>query len=361
MIAPGSTIGIVGGGQLGRMLAIAAAQLGYKCHIFDSHEDCPAAQVSARFTRAAYADMDALREFGRSVDIVTYEFENLPVAALDVLGEKLRPSTRSLAIAQDRAREKAFIEGCGARVAEWRQVGSIEDVHAAIAAIGVPLVLKTRRYGYDGKGQAWARSPEEAAEAWRAIGEEPAIAEAAVDFDAEFSVIVARWADGGHAFWDSPENVHEGGILRRSTVPCTDAVAHQIPEAREAALRIAEALGHVGVLTVEFFASESGPVVNEIAPRVHNSGHWTIEGAVTSQFEQHIRAICGLPRGSTELAGSGAVMENLIGDEANRWPEIIADPRAHLHLYGKDEARPGRKMGHVTRVLLTGGEQGSNI
>jgi 5-(carboxyamino)imidazole ribonucleotide synthase len=284
------------------------------------------------------------------VDVATYEFENLPVEPLEVLGDKLRPSTRSLAIAQDRAREKAFIEGCGARVARWEAVASLEDVDDAVDRIGIPLVLKTRRYGYDGKGQAWVRAPEQTEEAWNDIAEEPAVAEAGVDFSAEFSVIVARWADGSHCFWDSPENEHREGILRRSTVHCSEKVAAQVPEAREAALRIAEALGHIGVLTVEFFASDGGPVVNEIAPRVHNSGHWTIEGAVTSQFEQHVRAICDLPPGATDLVGRGAVMDNLIGDEVNRWPEFVADPAAHVHIYGKGEARPGRKMGHVTRV-----------
>jgi 5-(carboxyamino)imidazole ribonucleotide synthase len=351
-VPPGSTIGIVGGGQLGRMLAMAAARLGYTCHILDPSTDGPAAQVSAYFTRAEYGDVAALRKFADSVDVATYEFENLPVAALETLGDKLRPSTRSLAIAQDRAREKSFIEETGARVAPWRAVSSIDELRAAVEEVGTPIVLKTRRYGYDGKGQAWIRKPGEAESAWRTIGEEPAVAEAGVDFVAEFSVIVARWADGSHAFWDSAENEHGEGILRRSTVPCSGAVALQVPEAREAALRIAEALGHIGVLTVEFFASLDGPVVNEIAPRVHNSGHWTIEGAVTSQFEQHIRAICDLPPGSTELVGRGAVMDNLIGDEVNGWPELVADPKAHVHIYGKGEARPGRKMGHVTRVML---------
>ena len=350
IVAPGSTIGIIGGGQLGRMLSIAAAQLGYKCHIFDPHENPPAAQIAATFTRAAYDDVAALRVFAAGVDVATYEFENLPVAALEILGDKLRPSTRSLAIAQDRAREKAFIEGCNGRVASWRKVGSIDEVAAAIAHIGLPLVLKTRRYGYDGKGQAWIRDAADAASAWAAIGEEPAVAEAGVAFVAEFSVIVARWADGRHAFWDCAENEHGDGILRRSTVPCGDAVAVQVAEAREAALHIAEALGHVGVLTVEYFAGADGPVINEIAPRVHNSGHWTIEGAVTSQFEQHIRAICDLPPGATDLAGSGAVMDNLIGADIDRWPELVAEPGLHVHLYGKGEARPGRKMGHVTKV-----------
>jgi 5-(carboxyamino)imidazole ribonucleotide synthase len=350
-VPPGSTIGIIGGGQLGRMLSVAAAQLGYRCHIFDPHEHPPAADVAADFTRAAFDDIEALRRFGDSVAVVTYEFENLPVEPLQVLGEKLRPGTRSLAIAQDRAREKQFIESCRDRVAPWRSVSSIDDINGAIEVIGVPLVLKTRRYGYDGKGQAWIRSPAEAEGAWSAIGEEPAVAEAGVDFTAEFSVIVARWADGRHTFWDSPENEHGDGILRRSTVPCSDAVGLQVTEAREAALRIAEALDHVGVLTIEFFASTDGPVVNEIAPRVHNSGHWTIEGAVTSQFEQHIRAICDLPPGLTGLMRGGAVMDNLIGADVDRWPELVAERGAHVHIYGKGEARPGRKMGHVTRVV----------
>jgi 5-(carboxyamino)imidazole ribonucleotide synthase len=349
-IPPGSTIGIVGGGQLGRMLAMAAAQLGYKCHVFDPHEHPPAADVAAYFTRAAYDDSAALERFAAQVDVATYEFENLPAEPLGALGDKLRPGTRSLAVAQDRAQEKAFIERSGARVAPWREVASLADVTASVLKVGLPLVLKTRRYGYDGKGQAWIRSRREEQAAWQAIGAEPAVAEAAIDFAAEFSVIVARWADGQHAFWDSPRNEHGDGILRRSTVPFNHALAEQVPEARKAALRIAEALGHVGVLTVEFFASADGPVVNEIAPRVHNSGHWTIEGAVTSQFEQHIRAICGLPPGSTDLVGNGAVMDNLIGDEVNRWPELAAEFGAHVHIYGKGEARPGRKMGHVTRV-----------
>ena len=350
MIEPGATIGIIGGGQLGRMLGMAAAQLGYKCHIFDPHERPCAADVAAEFTRAEFDDVEALRRFGDTIDVATYEFENLPVAPLQVLGEKLSPSTRSLAVAQDRAVEKQFIEDCGGRVAPWRAVDRIEDVRNAVGELGCAIVLKTRRYGYDGKGQAWIRSDGESEVAWQAIGEQPAVAESAVDFEAEFSVIVARWADGRHKFWDSAINEHREGILRRSTVPCSALVAGQLAEARKAALAIAEALGHVGVLTVEFFASAEGPVVNEIAPRVHNSGHWTIEGAVTSQFEQHIRAICGLPPGSTALVSGGAVMDNLIGDDVDRWSDLVAEEGAHLHIYGKGEARPGRKMGHVTRV-----------
>jgi 5-(carboxyamino)imidazole ribonucleotide synthase len=351
-IPPGSTIGIIGGGQLGRMLAMAAARLGYKCHILDPNADGPAAQVALRSTRAAFDDVTALREFAAQVDVATYEFENLPVAPLEVLGDKLKPSTRSLAIAQDRAKEKSFIEQCGARVAGWCEISRGNEVDDAAERFGLPLVLKTRRWGYDGKGQAWVRTAQEGAAAWSAIGEEPAIAEAAVDFFAEFSVIVARWANGSHTLWDSAQNEHGDGILRRSTVPSSEAVMLQVAEARDAALRIAEALGHIGMLTVEFFASETGPLVNEIAPRVHNSGHWTIEGAVTSQFEQHIRAICDLPPGSTDLVGSGSVMDNLIGEEVNHWPKLVAEPGLHVHIYGKGEARPGRKMGHVTRVEI---------
>jgi len=350
MIEPGSTIGIIGGGQLGRMLSVAAAQLGFRTHIFDPHERPCAADVAAEFTRAQFDDALALRRFASQVDVITYEFENLPVEPLRWLESKLRPGVQSLAIAQDRATEKAFIERCGARVAPWREVDSLADVTAAVLKVGLPLVLKTRRYGYDGKGQAWVRSRRDEQAGWEAIGQQSAVAEAAIDFLAEFSVIVARWADGRHAFWDSPRNEHGEGILRRSTVPSGDIIVEQVIEAREAALRIAEALGHVGVLTVEFFASRDGPLVNEIAPRVHNSGHWTIEGAVTSQFEQHIRAICDLPPGSTDLAGSGAVTDNLIGQDVDRWPELVGDPGAHVHIYGKGEARPGRKMGHVTRV-----------
>jgi 5-(carboxyamino)imidazole ribonucleotide synthase len=350
MIAPGGTIGIVGGGQLGRMLAIAAAQLGYKCHIFDPHDRPCAAEVAAAFTRATYDDVRALRTFAAAVDVVTYEFENLPVKPLQDVRDKLHPGAKSLAVAQDRAEEKGFIESTGARVAAWRAVANLADVERAVIELGVPIVLKTRRYGYDGKGQAWIRDPAEAAAAWTTIGEEPAVAEAGVKFEAEFSVILARWADGRLTFWDSANNEHRDGILRRSTVPAGNLIAGQVNEARNAAAGIAEALGHVGVLTVEFFASVDGPVVNEIAPRVHNSGHWTIEGAETSQFEQHIRAICDLPPGSTALVGSGAVMDNLIGDEVHGWEKLLEDPVAHVHIYGKGEARPGRKMGHVTRV-----------
>jgi 5-(carboxyamino)imidazole ribonucleotide synthase len=349
-LPPGSTIGIIGGGQLGRMMAMASARLGYRCHIFDPHEAPCAAEVSDKFTRAAFDDVEALRRFGEQCDVVTYEFENLPVEPLSILGDKLRPGTRSLAVAQDRAEEKGFIEGTGARVAPWRAVDSLDDVRSAMSGLGLPLVLKTRRYGYDGKGQAWIRSADEVEAAWEAIGRQPAVAEAGMRFDSEFSVILARAADGNAKAFPLTRNEHDDGILRTSTVPAGPSIDALAGPAIDAARAIAEALGHVGVLTVEFFACADGPVVNEIAPRVHNSGHWTIEGARTSQFEQHLRAILGLPLGDPGLVAAGATMENMIGPDVEQWADFVAEPGAHLHLYNKGEARPGRKMGHVTRI-----------
>jgi 5-(carboxyamino)imidazole ribonucleotide synthase len=353
-IAPGGTIGIIGGGQLGKMLALAAARFGYTCHIFAPDEASCAAAVSAAFTRGDFADAEALALFAASVDVVTYEFENVPAASLQAIASKLRPGVASLQIGQERAREKEFIESTGARVGGWIRVDSEDDLALAERKLGLPLVLKTRMLGYDGKGQAWARSAGSGTQAWEAIGRQPAIAEAGVDFDCEFSVVLARDCDGNVAVWDLPRNHHEAGILRRSTVPAGPLVDRHCAQSIEAATAIAESLGHVGVLTVEFFATPEGPLVNEIAPRVHNSGHWTIEGSVTSQFEQHIRAICGLPLGSTALTGETAVMENLLGDEVESWPGLVAEPGAQVHLYGKGEPRPGRKMGHVTRVTHPG-------
>jgi len=350
IVPPGSTIGIVGGGQLGRMMAVAATQLGYRCHIFAPEEAPCAASVAAEHTWAAFDDGEALARFAAAVDVVTYEFENLPVAQLAALGPKMRPGTRSLASAQDRAIEKEFIESVGGRVAPWRTVDGPADLEAAIAVLGSPIVLKSRRFGYDGKGQAWVRDASEAREAWDAIGTSSAIAEAAIDYHSEFSVLLARTESGESAVWDSPRNTHESGILRRSELPAGDQIERQVEEADDIARRIADALDHIGVMTVEFFACADGPLVNEIAPRVHNSGHWTIEGAETSQFEQHIRAVCGLPLGSTKRAARHVTMDNLIGDEANDWLALTAEPGAHVHLYGKGEPRPGRKMGHVTRL-----------
>jgi 5-(carboxyamino)imidazole ribonucleotide synthase len=350
MIPPGSTIGIIGGGQLGKMLAVAAAQLGYKCHIFEPGTSPCAADVAAEFTRADYADAAALKRFADSVDVATYEFENVPAASLEVIASKLRPGVASLQIGQERALEKEFIESTGARVGPWMRVDAEADAIEAEQRLGTPLVLKTRRLGYDGKGQAWADRPGSAVEAWDAIGRQPAVAEARIDYECEFSVVLARGEDGAVAVWDLPLNDHENGILRRSTVPAGEAVERHRDEAIGVATAIAEALGHIGVLTVEFFACRDGPIVNEIAPRVHNSGHWTIEGSVTSQFEQHIRAICGLPLGPTARTGASAVMENLLGDEIEEWPRLVAEPGAHVHIYGKGQHRPGRKMGHVTRI-----------
>ena len=349
-LAPGSTIGILGGGQLGRMMALAAARLGYSCHILDPHEHPCAAEVSARFTRAEFDDEEALRGLAEQCDVITYEFENIPVAPLAVLGDKLAPSARSLEVAQDRAAEKRFLESCGVRVAPWCEIDGQQDIVAALDALGSPILLKSRRYGYDGKGQAWVQHADDAAAAWEAIGRQPAVAEARMSFDAEFSVILARGSNGETAAFPLTRNEHEAGILRTSTVPAGTEIDAMAPIAIAAAKAIEEKLGHVGVLTVEFFACAEGPVVNEIAPRVHNSGHWTIEGAHTSQFEQHLRAILGLPLGDPSLVSSGATMENLIGPDVERWAELVAEPGADLHLYGKGEARPGRKMGHVTRL-----------
>jgi 5-(carboxyamino)imidazole ribonucleotide synthase len=352
MIPPGSTIGIIGGGQLGKMLAVAAAQLGYKCHIFEPGAAACAADVAAEFTQARYDDVEALRRFADSVDVATYEFENVPATSLAVIESKLRPGVASLKVGQERGVEKSFIESTGARVGPWMCIDSEEDCAEAEQRIRTPLVLKTRRMGYDGKGQVWALEPGSVHEAWEAIGRQPAIAERRIDFDCEFSVVLARGLDGQSVTWDLPLNDHDNGILRCSTVPAPESVNRHRDEAVRVAKGIADALDHVGVITVEFFATADGPLVNEIAPRVHNSGHWTIEGSVTSQFEQHIRAICGLPFGSTDLAGRSASMENLLGDEIHDWPRLVAEPGAHVHLYGKGDPRPGRKMGHVTRITI---------
>ena len=349
-IPPGSTIGILGGGQLGRMLAIAAANLGYRTHIYAPGTSGPASEVAARWTHGAYDDADCVARFAAQVDVVTYEFENVDVAALaGVRG--VQPAPRALEVAQDRLAEKRFAEALGGRAAPFRPVDSLAQLRAALAETGTPALLKTRRFGYDGKGQARIADPAKAEQAWHLIGGKPAVVEAMVPFAAEFSILLARGPEGEIARWDAVTNVHKDGILDRSSVPPSGIVAAQAREAGALAERIAAELGYVGVLACEFFASAEGPVFNEMAPRVHNSGHWTIEGAVTSQFENHIRAICGLPLGSTALVGRGAEMRNLIGNAAEGWRAILADPAAHLHLYGKSAVKPGRKMGHVTQVF----------
>ncbi|HEX6376879.1 MAG TPA: 5-(carboxyamino)imidazole ribonucleotide synthase [Allosphingosinicella sp.] len=351
-LPPGSTIGIVGGGQLGRMLAIAAAQLGYRCHVYAPDEAPPAAEVAARFTRGAWDDEDGLAAFGRSVDVATYEFENIAAAPLAALAAEapLHPPPAALAIAQDRLSEKRFIAELGGRPPAYCAVDDRPGLDAALAAVGAPAVLKTRRFGYDGKGQARIMVAADSDEAWAAVHGAPSILEAFVPFEAEFSILLCRGQDGGTVVWPAPVNVHEGGVLRRSAVPA-DGLDAQIAEAETLARRAADRLDYVGVLALEFFATADGPLFNEMAPRVHNSGHWTIEGSVTSQFENHLRAICGLPLGATALAAERVEMANLIGAEADRWADILAEPAAHLHLYGKGEPRPGRKMGHVTRLI----------
>lgn len=353
-LPPGSSIGILGGGQLGRMLAIAAAQLGYRCHIYAPEEQSIAAEVAAEWTRGSYDDIAALRAFGASVDVVTYEFENIHHAPLVALAEEavVRPSVQALEIAQDREAEKKFVGSLGGRAAPWASVASREMLDEALGKIGTPAILKTRRLGYDGKGQARILKAEDTDAAWAAIAGQPAILEGFVRFDREFSVILARAVDGEVHYWDCPDNVHENGILALSTVPAGPLVESQAAEAKALARKVADALDYVGVLTLEFFAGDGGPLFNEMAPRVHNSGHWTIEGAITSQFENHIRAICGLPLGDTRLAAAKVEMRNLIGKAAQDAEKILADPSNHLHLYGKGEGRPGRKMGHVTRLFL---------
>ncbi len=335
------------------MLAVAAAQLGYRTRIY-APETGPATDVSASFTRARWDDAGALAAFARSVDVVTYEFENVdagPIAALEAI-VPVRPGARALATAQDRVAEKSFVEALGGRAARWAAVPDRAALDAAIAAIGCPAILKTSRFGYDGKGQARIDTADDAEAAWDRIGRSPAVLEGRVEFAHEFSIVLARGVDGSVASYPPVLNEHRDGILSRSTVPAPPPVAAQWTEAATIAGRVAEALGYVGVLTCEFFASAQGPVFNEMAPRVHNSGHWTIEGAVTSQFENHIRAIVGLPLGPTSLTGSAVEMENLIGDDVARWAELAAEPGVRLHLYGKHDARPGRKMGHWTRVVV---------
>jgi len=353
MIAPGSTIGIVGGGQLGRMLALAAAQLGYECHVYAPDAESVAAQVSARFTQGAFDDEAALARFAAEVDVATYEFENIPTAPLRAMAGivPLHPPVEALETAQDRLEEKGFIQSLGGRPAPYAGIDDLAGLEAALAGIGAPSILKTRRFGYDGKGQVRIEAPDEAAAAWDAVRGQPSVLEGFIAFDAEFSILLCRAADGEIVFWDSPRNRHEGGILVASSVPAGPGLGKAIAEGRALADRIAETLDHVGVMAVEFFAVGGEAIFNEMAPRVHNSGHWTIEGARTSQFENHVRAICGLPLGATGLASPRIEMTNLVGAEAGGWREILADPAAHLHLYGKADARPGRKMGHVTRLL----------
>ncbi|KAA9010377.1 5-(carboxyamino)imidazole ribonucleotide synthase [Histidinibacterium aquaticum] len=348
-LPPGSVIGILGGGQLGRMLALAAARLGLSCHIYDPAPAPPAAQVAAACTTADWEDAEALEAFARAVDVVTYEFENVPTAALDRIEaiRPIRPNRRALATSQDRLTEKAFLEDCGLAVAPHAAVSSRDELGAALEEIGTPSILKTRRLGYDGKGQARITDPARADAAWEAVSGAPSVLEGFVEFGAEVSVIGARGVDGQVACFDPGVNRHEDGILRTTTVPAGLPVA-LLTDAVLLTGKVLNALDYVGVIGVELFVTPGGLVVNEFAPRVHNSGHWTQTGCAICQFEQHVRAICGWPLGDG-ARHSDVVMENLIGADVDRVPELAASGAA-LHLYGKAEARPGRKMGHVNRI-----------
>ncbi len=348
-LAPGSTIGILGGGQLGRMLAVAAARLGLHVHVFDPGAAPPAGEVARRTTTAGYDDEAALVAFAQGCAVITYEFENVPTAALDILEahRPIRPGREVLRISQDRLTEKTWLAGLGLAVAPFAPVEDAPSLADALARIGSPAILKTRRFGYDGKGQVGIGTESAAAEALAALDGAPAILEGVVPFDREISVIGSRALDGRVACFDPGENRHEGGILRETRVPAD--LSHSLrTDAVLIAAQILNALDYVGVIGVELFVTEGGLVVNEIAPRVHNSGHWTQNGCLIDQFEQHVRAVAGWPLGDAERH-SDIVMQNLIGDDVARVPELAAEPMTALHLYGKAETRPGRKMGHVNR------------
>lgn len=353
-LKPGSTIGILGGGQLGRMLSVAAAQLGFDVCIFTDEPDSPASRVSAKTMVGNYLDRAALADFARRVDVVTTEFENVPAETAEALiqaGARVAPSPAALAIAQDRFDEKSYFQSAGIATPPFAAVSSQEELDAAVAEIGAPAILKTRRLGYDGRGQIRIKTAADAVGAYEKLGA-PGILEGFCAFEREVSIIAARGADGAVAFYDLCENEHAGGILSRTTLPAqvSDDV---IVEAQNAAQRVLEAFDYVGVLTIEFFVMADGSLVaNEMAPRVHNSGHWTIEGALTSQFEQHIRAVAGWPLGPTTRV-AGIEMLNLVGEEADAWAALAADPTVRLHLYGKRDTRAGRKMGHLTRLKLS--------
>jgi 5-(carboxyamino)imidazole ribonucleotide synthase len=348
-VPPGGTIGILGGGQLGRMLALAASRLGLKSLIYSDLPDVPAFQVTPLQIVAPYDDRATLSALANVCDAVTFEFENIPAEAVEFLGGlvPVRPGATALAITQDRFNEKSFVESLGLRTAPFAEVNTDTGARAAFELVG-PGILKTRRMGYDGKGQMRAIDAEDAALAIKALQNVPCIYEGFIDFAFEASVIAARGADGAFAAYDPPENVHEHHILRRSTVPGRLS-GPQGEEAKAIARKIADSLDYVGVLAVELFVCKDGALlVNEIAPRVHNSGHWTLEACTCSQFEQHIRAVAGWPLGDS-VRHADAVMENIIGDEVRAW-ESLAKAGA-LHLYGKKEVKPGRKMGHLTRLI----------
>jgi 5-(carboxyamino)imidazole ribonucleotide synthase len=350
IIPPGGTIGILGGGQLGRMTAMAAARLGYRVHVLTPEADGPCAQVSAAETVADYGDFAALETFAASVDVVTLEFENVPLATAEFLAARrpFHPAPACLAVTQVRTAEKAEVNKLGFPTAPWEAVRNQDELEAALAKIGRPAVLKTNRFGYDGKGQAKLGLADDAKIAWDSLETDDAILEGYVDFAREISVVLTRGQDGTIATYPAVENRHRNHILSETIAPADIAPA-RAAEAGRMAAAIATDIGYVGVLAVEMFETRDGRLlINELAPRPHNSGHWTIEGATTSQFEQLVRAVCGLPLGAVDWRPSRMI--NLIGDDALNWQTYVADPKAHLHLYGKPKIRPGRKMGHVTWV-----------
>lgn len=347
----GARIGILGGGQLGRMLSVAAARLGFQCHIFEPGDNPPAGLVAAKVVKADYLDLSAVAAFAESVDVVTYEFENIPTETLDLIEtlKPVRPGRTALAASQDRVLEKQFLGRLGLATAAFAAVDSLDDLHAAINRIGLPAILKTRRFGYDGRGQVRIGKPDEARAAFEALKGAPAILEAMVDFSREVSVIGARSMDGTVICYDPGENIHQNGILHTTTVPANFGLG-QRTDAAILTGRILNALEYVGVMGVELFVADQGLLVNEIAPRVHNSGHWTQNGCVIDQFEQHIRAIVGWPLGDG-TRHSDVVMTNLIGSDADNPAALARDAAAGIHLYGKAEIREGRKMGHINRII----------
>jgi 5-(carboxyamino)imidazole ribonucleotide synthase len=351
-LPPGSVIGILGGGQLGRMMAIAAARLGFDVAVLDPEAGAPAARVASRAIRGSYEDEAALAKLAKAADVVTFEFENVPAGAVETLiglGAEVAPSPRALAVAQDRLAEKEFLNGAGAPTVGFAAVESAADIAAALDQLGRPLLVKSRRGGYDGKGQAWIEQPAQADAVFAAIGARPAIAEAPADFRRELSVIAARGRDGEIALYPLAENYHEGGILKRTQAPAR-AAARTLAQAEKIAATLLAALDYVGIIGIELFERDDGRLlVNEFAPRVHNSGHWTLDGCEVDQFEQHVRAIAGWPLGPTH-AIAHVEMTNLLGDEADQWLRLAAEPETRVWLYGKGEARPGRKMGHVNRL-----------
>jgi 5-(carboxyamino)imidazole ribonucleotide synthase len=356
ILHPGATIGILGAGQLGRMLAIAALKLGLRCHIYAPEPEAPAHDAASAKTVAAYEDEAALARFADSVDVVTFEFENVPTATVEFLSQRkpVRPGARALALTQDRLTEKAFLRDLGLETAPFIGVEDSGALVRAVGELGRPSILKTRRFGYDGKGQAMIREGSNVSAMHRTLGGAPMILEGFVAFEREVSVIAARSLEGAVVGYDLCENEHERHILARTRVPARVASELEMA-AKSIATKVLEALDYIGVIGVELFVARGADgaerlIVNEIAPRVHNSGHWTIDGARTSQFEQHIRAIAGWPLGSPARRG-GIEMHNLIGEDVDEWRDILAQPDLSLHLYGKLESRPGRKMGHVTRVL----------